>query len=295
MSQHDLDPVAILAALDVTDGTEIVPVQGGQDTAIWRVDTGGKRCALRLFRAGEERKCRREVASMRAAAAGGIPVPIVHAEGMWEGRPALLLSWMAGRTMVGAFREQPWRITAFGAMCGRMQARIHAIPAPEGPEYPPDRWLDWAGPLDAPLRERLLALARHPLAFCHFDYHPLNAMTDGKQITAILDWPNALPGDPRADLARTFVLLRFPPNTRLRPHEALAVRLFLSGWWRAYQRAAGPVTDMALFYVWAGTITVLDQEGKLDRPNIPRRSDSFDPLRRWTAQWRQRAGLPPVG
>src|SRR5258708_4330323 len=122
MSQADLDPTAILAALGVTDATEIVPVQGGQDTAIWRVDAGGRRYALRLFRASEERKCRREVASMRAAAAGGIPVPTVHVEGMWEGRPVLLLEWMTGRTMLGAFGEQPWRVAAFGAMCGRMHA-----------------------------------------------------------------------------------------------------------------------------------------------------------------------------
>jgi aminoglycoside phosphotransferase (APT) family kinase protein len=294
MSESQLDPVAILAALGVTDAAGIMPVQGGQDTAIWRVDTGGKRCALRLFRAGEERKCRREVASMRAAAAGGIPVPIIHAEGIWAGRPALLLSWMPGRTMVGAFEKQPWRIAAFGAMCGRMHARIHAVPVPEGPEYPPDRWLDWAGPLDAPLRERVLALARRPLVLCHFDYHPLNVMTDGKAVTAVLDWPNAMPGDPRADLARAVALMRFPPNVTIRPHEALAVRIFLRAWWRAYQRAAGPVAEMAPFYALAGTTTLLDQEGKLDRPNIPRNAASFDPLRRWTAMWRQRAGLPEM-
>jgi aminoglycoside phosphotransferase (APT) family kinase protein len=287
------DPMAILAALGVTEATAAIPVRGGQDTVIWRVDAGGQRYALRLFRAGEERKCRREVASMRAAVAGGIPVPTVHSEAVWEGRPALLLSWVPGRTVVEAFRAQPWRIAAFGALCGRMHARIHAIPAPEGPEYPPDRWLDWGMPLDAPLRERVRAIAR-PSVLCHFDYHPLNVMTDGARVTAVLDWPNALPGDPRADLARTVALLRFPPNTRLRAHEMLAIRLFLRAWWRAYQRAGGRVTDMAPFYAWAGTMTLLDQEAKLDRPNIPRSSASFDPLRRWTAMWRRRAGLPPM-
>jgi aminoglycoside phosphotransferase (APT) family kinase protein len=291
MSQADLDPTAILAALGVPAATAIVPVQGGQDTTIWRVDVDGTRYALRLFRTGEERKCRREVASMRAAAAGGIPVPAVHAEGMWEGRPALLLEWIAGQPVVDAFRAQPWRIAALGAMCGRMHARIHTVPAPQGPEYPPDRWLEWAGTLDAPLRERMRALARVPLVLCHFDYHPLNVMTDGAHVTGVLDWPNAMAGDPRADLARTLVLMRFPPNVRLRAYETLAIRIFLRAWWQAYQRAAGPVGDMTSFYVWAGSTTLLDQEAKLDRPNIPRSADSFDPLRRWTAQWRGRAGL----
>jgi aminoglycoside phosphotransferase (APT) family kinase protein len=290
MSQTDLDPTAILAALGVTGATEIVPVQGGQDTAIWRVDVDGQRYALRLFRAGEGRKCRREVASMRAAETGGIPVPTIHAEGMWEGRPVLLLSWVAGKTVLDAFKAQPWRIAALGALCGRMHAQIHAVPAPEGPDYPPDRWLEWAGPLDAPLRERLQAVAR-PLVLCHFDYHPLNVMTDGTRVTGVLDWPNALPADPRADLARTVALMRFPPNVTVRPHERIAIRLWLRGWWRVYQRAAGRVTEMAPFYAWAGTATLMDQEAKLDRPNIPRGADSFDPLRRWTARWRERAGL----
>lgn len=289
----EIDPAAILAALDVPDVTEIVPVSGGQDTAIWRVVAGGTLYALRLFRAGEKRKCRREVASMRVAAAGGLPVPTVHAEGEWEGRPALLLSWVAGRTVLDAFKAEPWRIAAFGVLCGRMQARIHALPAPAGPEYPPDRWLDWAGPLDAPLRARLLAVARHPLALCHFDYHPLNLMTDGRAITGVLDWPNALPGDPRADLARTVALLRFPPNTRLKLVERAALRLFLRAWWRGYSQAAGRIgaAELAPFFAWAGTVTLMDQAAKRDPPDIAHLPATFDPLRRWTAMWRRRAGL----
>lgn len=286
----DIDPAAILAALGVAGVTEIVPVTGGQDTAIWRVVAGGEAYALRLFRAGEGRKCRREVAAMRAAA-DGIPVPAVRAEGEWEGRPALLLAWVPGRTVRDAMRGQPWRIVAYGRMCGAMQARLHALPAPSGPEYPPERWLHWAGPLDAPLRVRLQAAARRPYALCHMDYHPLNVMTDGRAVTGVLDWPNALPADPRADLARTVALLRFPPNTRLKFVERLAMRLFLAGWWRGYRRAAGRVMGMAPFFAWAGTATLMDQAAKRDPPEVARLPASFDPLRRWTARWRRRAGL----
>jgi aminoglycoside phosphotransferase (APT) family kinase protein len=294
MSATEPDPKEILAALGATGAAEIIPVRGGQDTLIWRVDTNGTRYALRLFRAGEERKCAREVASMCAVAAGGVPVPIVHADGVWHGRPALLLSWVPGQTLLGAFRTQPRRIIGYGAMFGQMHAKIHALPGPTGPQYSPDRWLDWAGPVDAPLRERLLSLVRRPLAMCHFDYHPLNVMTDGARVTAVLDWPNALPADPRADLARTIALMRFPPRTTLTAIERAAVRIFLFSWWRAYRRAAGPVTEMAAFYAWAGTATLLDQEAKPQHPNMARDgAASFDPLRRWTAMWRRRAGLPP--
>src|SRR5258708_25725736 len=99
MGDFELDPLAIMAALGVPNVTASTPVSGGWDTAIWRVECAGKAYALRVFRAGEDDTCRREVEVMRAAAAGGISVPAVHAEGSWQDRPAMLLSWCAGQTV----------------------------------------------------------------------------------------------------------------------------------------------------------------------------------------------------
>lgn len=282
-----LDPFTILAALGVPDATAATPVSGGQDTAIWRVDRSGGRYALRVFAPGEERKCAREVATMRAAEAGGIPVPAVHAEGAWRGRPALLLSWCPGRTLFAALQEHPLRVWSLGVAFGRMQARLHAIRPAESPPYAPDQWLNWGGPLHAPLRERLLAVVRRPLVLCHFDYHPLNVMTDGQRITAVLDWPNGLPGDPRADLARTIVLMQFV-RPRLRPHEEALIRCFLRAWWHGYHGGRGSPGEMAPFYAWAGDVTVRDQERKIGQPGIALQSADLDPLRRWTDRWMHR-------
>ncbi|MDQ2787945.1 MAG: aminoglycoside phosphotransferase family protein [Chloroflexota bacterium] len=285
-----LDPIAVLAALGVMDATAVTPVSGGQDTAIWRVDRPGRRYALRVFAPDEERKCRREVATMRAASAGGIPVPTVYAEGAWQGRPALLLSWCPGQTLFAALRENPLRVWPLGVLFGRMQARLHAILLAEAPPYTPDQWLNWGGPLDARLRERLQAVACRPLVLCHFDYHPLNVMTDDACVTAVLDWPNGLPGDPRADLARTIVLMQFvrPP---LRPHEEAFLRCFLRAWWHGYHRGQGSLGEMAPFYAWAGDVTVRDQEQKIGKPGIALRSTDLDPLRRWTNRWKRQAAL----
>jgi len=289
-----LDPFAILAALGVTDATAATRVSGGQDTAIWRVDRAGGRYALRVFAPDEARKCAREVATMRAAEAGGIPVPTVHVEGSWHGRPALLLAWCPGQTLLATLQANPLRVWLLGVMFGRMQARLHAIPLPEAPPYTPDQWLNWGGPLAAPLRDRLAAVAHRPLVLCHFDYHPLNVMTDGARVTGVLDWPNGLPGDPRADLARTIVLMQFirPP---LRPHEEALLRGFLRAWWHGYHRGRGSLGEMAPFYAWAGDVTVRDQERKIGRPGIALQSADLDPLRRWTAGWLRRAGLPLSG
>lgn len=291
MSQAELDPVAILAALNVTDAVRVAPVTGGQDTAIWRVEHGGEVSALRVFRADQVRMCRREVAAMAVASAGGIPVPMIRAEGAWEGRPVLLLSWCAGRTLVDAFKAQPWRIGSLGTACGRMHARIHAVRPPDAFRDLVGDWIDWAGPVDSGLRARLLTPPARADALLHLDYHPLNVMADGRRVTAVLDWPNARVGDPRADLARTVVLIRFLPGVSVRPIEVAAARLFLRAWWRGYQRVAGHVADMAPFYAWAGLVTMRDQEKKIGRPGIALQSSDLDPLRRWTAMSLRRARL----
>src|SRR5262249_49925652 len=132
MSQRAPDPVAILAALGLPGATRVVPVLGGEGTVLWRVARADATYALRLFRAGEERKCQREVAAMRVVAAGGVPVPQVHAVGRWEGRPALLLSWCEGQTLVDALTAAPWRVWALGTLFGRVQAPLPRAP-PSGP------------------------------------------------------------------------------------------------------------------------------------------------------------------
>lgn len=150
----NLDPHAILASFGVPDVTTIEPVSGGQDTAIWRVEHGGEVSALRVFRATQARASQREIAAMRAAAADGIPVPDVRIASVWEGRPAVVLEWCAGRTLFAALGAQPWRVWSFGTMFGRMQARIHQVAAPDALQSDPEAWLDWAGPIDGQLRAR---------------------------------------------------------------------------------------------------------------------------------------------
>jgi aminoglycoside phosphotransferase (APT) family kinase protein len=290
MREKALDPFAILAAVGVTDATAATPVSGGQDTAIWRVEHGGMVSALRVFRAEQARMCRHEQAAMRIAVAGGLPVPEVRAGGVWQERPVLLLSWCPGRTLLDVLQTQPWRIPALGLAFGRMQARIHAVSAATLHSHRGD-WISWAGPDEMPLQEHLRALNPRMDALLHGDYHPLNVMADGARIAGVLDWPNALAGDPRADLARTFAILRYPPGLRVSRVERTAITLFLRCWWRGYQRAAGRVEGMGPFYAWAGAATVRDQEAKIGLPNSPIQWHDLDPLRRWTAEWKRRIAI----
>src|SRR5262245_51196443 len=91
-----LDPADILATLGVHDIHAVSPVQGGSDTAIWRVEHGDQTSALRVFRPEQLATYRREQAAMEAARQAMVTVPEVRAAGIWRERPALLLSWCHG-------------------------------------------------------------------------------------------------------------------------------------------------------------------------------------------------------
>jgi aminoglycoside phosphotransferase (APT) family kinase protein len=262
----DFDPRAILAALGIDHPDSVEPVSGGWDTRLFRVRHAGLVHALRVFRPEQARTSQRELAAMQAAAAGGVPVPAVDAHAVWQDRPALLLRWVPGETVLQAVARRPWRILALGRAMGRVHGRIHSLAAPE---------------------------AVGSGALLHLDYHPLNVMTDGRHITGVLDWANAAGGDPRTDLARTTVLLRaapLPPGTLPRPLVQAGRRLIELGWRGGYAEVRGRVTGMAPFYAAAGAWTEADMRKKLGRPGIWLAESDLEGLRRWTRRWQRRAG-----
>ncbi|MGH2460953.1 MAG: phosphotransferase family protein [Chloroflexota bacterium] len=289
-----MDPFEVLRALGIEGAESATPVAGGWDTALWKIGWGGRSFALRVFRAGQEATCLGEIRAMRLATDGGIPVPAIHAVGAWNERPALLLSWCAGRPLVEALRERPDRAWDLGIELGRMQARIHQVRVPAAAGEEPERWIDWAGPNQGALRARLRSVARSQDRLLHLDFHPLNVLFDAGRVTGIIDWANARVGDPRADLARTYTILRVLPL----PDDAQSiltprVRAGLARAWRdGYRQAAGPVGDLELFLAWAGVVMLRDLAPRLGQPGVWLRSDHFDRIARWMARWKRRAGIP---
>lgn len=283
---EQLDPNAILDALGVRNFGTPQAVSGGQDTLIWRVEHDGQTSALRVFRPEQLSVCRREVAAMTLARAANLPVPDVCAEGIWENRPALLLSWRAGKTLLDALKKSPLSAPRLFQRFGETQARLHNVAVPLGAF--PD-WIGLAGPNEAALQTHFHRLpARHQLL--HGDFHPMNVLTDGRQITAVLDWANVLCGDPRADLARTVVLLRLShDDTGLPPIFVRFLRaLAVANWTRGGRQAGGNFDNMAAFYAWAGAATLEDLKDKDGRPGLDAQRAR---LRRWTETWKRRAGI----
>jgi aminoglycoside phosphotransferase (APT) family kinase protein len=289
--QTELDPNAILAALGVAGATEIRPVSGGADTAIWRVVHREHVYALRLFRAEQAATCRREVAAMRAAQAAGLPIPAIHAIGSWQDRPALLLGWCAGQPLLHVLSRQPWRTWQLGAAFGRMQAALHTVVPTPSPDLPAGGWIEWAGAQEAALQTQLRACAATTATLLHLDYHPLNVMTDSRRISTVLDWANAQVGDRRADVARTFTILALDPSLPRRPHVDIFRWVLVQAWRQGYHQAAGPLADMTLFYAWAGAVMLRDLAPRIGRTVSGFRPEQFDRIRRWTKAWKRRAGL----
>jgi len=288
------DPQAILGALGWSEGVgAIVPVGGGMAAALWRVERGGHAYALRLFRADEGAVARREERAMRLVVPG-VPIPAVRAAGTWENRPALLIDWCAGQTLLAALRANPHRAWALARLFGATQPRLHAATPPTALRDEGHSWIDWAGGGAGALGERLRAVASAEPSVLHFDYHPLNVLVDAGRVTGVIDWANAHVGDRRADVARTLTILLLAPLPPDQPAGFIRAfsRVLAAGWRRGYRAVAGPLGGMAPFYAWAGTALLNDLAPRADQPGGWLRAAHLDPARRWTAYWHARAGLP---
>jgi len=291
----EISPFAVLEALHIKGCTDASRLHGGWDTMIWSVTCNGEMFALRLHRPENSDWVDHEVRAMRAAAAAGISVPDVRARGEWNGRAALLLEWCDGRTMMQNMRRRPWSIRSLGHSLGQRQAELHQVTfAP--PEVDRHDWITRFGPVDDDLRARLLEVAGPEDRLIHLDFHPLNVMVFNREIGCILDWTNAASGDPRADVARTWSILRLMPLTPNRPEPVTesARKLLAAGWLREYEAHAGKLREMPLFKAWAGTAMVIDMQRNVHRPEIWIEQRHVDAIQARVDQLRVEAGLGPV-
>jgi aminoglycoside phosphotransferase (APT) family kinase protein len=284
------DPTDILKALEVQVVTSISSVQGGTDTAIWRVEHDSVISALRVFRPDQLTVCLREIEVMQTAHQAGVRVPAIRAHTVWQDRPALLLEWSHGEPLWDVIRRQPWRIWRLAQSFGQMQAHIHRIAMQPDWRYQRSDWIEWAG-LDAAIQQNLTAIARPTPRVLHLDYHPWNVLADSTQITAVIDWANTRIGDPRADLARTYTILMVEPYMPGRQPLFLSLvrRLLCAGWQNGYARYAEPVTDMAWFYTWAGTVMVRDLASRVQNPASWWQTHHLKQIQDWAAMWKKRA------
>jgi aminoglycoside phosphotransferase (APT) family kinase protein len=273
---NELDILAVAAALGLRAVAQATPTSGNSGAATWRVVHAGGTSAVRIFSAGHMVAVDREQRVMETARAAGLPVPAIERLRMWQDRPVMVLEWMRGRTVADELAARPWRTWHLGHVFGQMLAAIHQVPAPGGIST----WLDWLSDDHAPLRIRLAALPQGTHRLLHLDYHPLNVLTDGERITGVLDWTNALAGEPRADVARTVTILRLDSGARTVLKSGI-LWLFEQGWRAGYRAAGGSLEGLTPFYAWAGAVMGDDLAAKRTQAELAR-------VHAWTERWQRR-------
>jgi aminoglycoside phosphotransferase (APT) family kinase protein len=208
----------------------------------------GEGVVLRLFRPGRGGSIDAEEVAMRAALAGGAPVPAVLGRATVDGRVGLVIERVDGDDEFTRLGRAPWQARRVAARVGRLHASLHTVEAPEGALPPLASWLTHRIDEAVPLPGDLARLARDVLhtlpdgdRLLHGDFHPGNVHV-GAGGPAVIDWTNATRGDPDGDVARTTLMLRFgaaaPGMPRpVRAFQRVGRGAFASVYTRSYQRS----------------------------------------------------------
>jgi aminoglycoside phosphotransferase (APT) family kinase protein len=231
------------AALNET--RELRKVAEGREAEMFAWEDGS---ILRLLREpGAEQRNQGQAAAIEAARSRGVRVPAVLGATTVLGRPGLIMERIEGPDLLTLIGRRPWAVFRVGRICGEVHAQLHEVQAPRLIPSLKDtlkRRIETTGPLPQHLAEfALAALDGLPEgdALCHGDFHPGNILLAG-ETPVLIDWTNAMRGDPAADVARTWLMLRLgeaPPGTSFalralaRVGRSLLVTLYL----RSYRRA----------------------------------------------------------
>jgi aminoglycoside phosphotransferase (APT) family kinase protein len=277
------DPIEVLALLGEFPNATCTPLTGGIDARMWRIDSAGQSYALRVLGPQQESQAIQEIGFGHWARNHGLPVPGVVAAGDWNGCPVALLEWAEGQSIAEVLLTSPSARTDaldLGREFGLVQARMHAIEPPRDPHLAERDWREWT-PLDDELIARLDRIEQPAACVIHMDYHPLNVLTHGGTITAVLDWGNTHVGDPRADLARTLAILELAPLPD--PEAVEIVKLFEFGWRQGYAQIAGEFEVPPLYLWWAGAAMEKDLAPKVGSRSAPWLNDAYiERVREWT-------------
>jgi aminoglycoside phosphotransferase (APT) family kinase protein len=150
----------------------------GRDGDIFEYAPG---LVLRKTRDG--RSIAHEARTMRYVADRGYPVPRVEA--VRADDTEIVMERIDGPIMADAMVRPPWKLGDHLRILADLHDQLHEIPGP-----------DWLAAMPGG-GDRLL----------HLDLHPLNVIMSPRG-PIVIDWPNARRGDPMADVALTYALIR---------------------------------------------------------------------------------------
>ncbi len=154
-----------------------------------------------------------EAQAQQLAYDAGLPVPRIYGVTQHDSEVHLEMEYIAGSSIVWPKMDKNVRRQAFDEFA-EIQKQIHQIDASALESYSSrlewridkaSKYLDEAT-IDS-LRNRLAALQDNSTFLCHGDLHPLNILREGEKVY-VIDWLDAVKGNPAADICRTYVLMR---------------------------------------------------------------------------------------
>jgi aminoglycoside phosphotransferase (APT) family kinase protein len=138
---------------------------------------------LVLRKTRDSRSIAHEARTMQYVADQGYPVPRI--EEVRADGTEIVMERIDGPIMADAMVRPPWKLGDHLRILADLHDQLHEIPGP-----------DWLAAMPGG-GDRLL----------HMDLHPLNVIMSPRG-PIVIDWPNARRGDPMADVALTYALIR---------------------------------------------------------------------------------------
>lgn len=162
----------------------------------------------------------------------GLSVPKVGDIVEEKGRIALLFQRVHGPTMQQAALSDPASAHHLASLLADLHWKMHAVEAPEALPFQFEvvkHRIERTSKLSRDLKKSLIERASRLVKakqLCHGDFHPGN-IVQSKEGLVIIDWNDAVAGEPIADVARTSLLLLGHVETEVEsPEEAGFIRLF---------------------------------------------------------------------
>lgn len=141
----------------------------------------------------------------------GLPVPQVEEIIEIGDKKGIVSERVIGNSMLTDIRSKPWKIFYFAKLLAELQTQIHRCYIPKLVDLKHQRKLQIKAVKVLPVEEKqaiLNLLDRLPTgqSLCHGDFHPDNIILAPDKST-VIDWSDAVEGNPFADVARTLLIL----------------------------------------------------------------------------------------
>lgn len=143
--------------------------------------------------------------------ATGLPVPIIHEVSVIDGRWAITMDLIEGKTLAEVMKEDPGHMEKYVNDMVDLQLLVHSKQVPKlsklkdklARQINSVEWLDDGDKFE--MLARLNSMPKHT-KLCHGNFTPANIIISEKG-TFIVDWLAARQGNASADVARSYLLL----------------------------------------------------------------------------------------